>query len=396
MVAIPQTSDPTLEAVDTAIELRGNARERRAYLGMSEIGKACRRALWYGFRWCSKSQFDALSLKRFEDGFHGEDVQASRLRMIKQVTLQTIDPRTGKQFGYSDIGGHFKGHQDGAIQGLLQAPAAPHIWEHKQVGEKKQAGLEKLKLEHGEKEALQQWDPIYYAQAMLYCDYSGLTRHYLTCASPGGRRTVSARTNANPEEAEKQRQKAEQIITASEPLERLSDRPDWYECKWCDYHDVCHGGRAPEVSCRTCAHATPALDGDGRWICERYKIDIPANNQRNGCLDHVFIPALITFAKAVDANSEESWVEYKKQDGTVFRNGKDDYTSWEINAVDPSLIGDPFIEDVKKTEADLSLTPKNQPDTSSLSSPAEPAATFDPTPSGAAPVAVPAPWEVTG
>ena len=271
--------------------------------------------------------------------------------MVDQVTLHTLDPRTGQQFAHSDIGGHFMGHSDGVIQGLLQAPSTTHVWEHKQVDDKKQVKLESLKLEHGEKGALAQWDPIYYAQAMLYCHYHGFTRHYLTCASPGGRRTVSVRTNADPNEAGKQRKKAEMVITAPEPLERLSDRPDWYECKWCNHHDICHGARVAEVSCRTCVHATPTLDGDGRWICERYNVDLSEHNQRTACHSHLLIPVLVPYAEAVDADDSGSWIEYTKLDGTVFRNGLDYYTSWELSAVDQAMIGDPLVKTVKKNGA---------------------------------------------
>ena len=96
MAAIPAPADPTLVAVDAAIELRGNAEQHRPYLGMSAIGRACSRALWYGFRWCSPNTFDAATLKRFEDGHRGEDIQADRLRLVEGIELLTIDPRTGR------------------------------------------------------------------------------------------------------------------------------------------------------------------------------------------------------------------------------------------------------------------------------------------------------------
>ena len=151
MAAIPAPADPTLAAVDAAIEVRGNAEQHRPYLGMSAIGRACSRALWYGFRWCSPNTFDAATLKRFEDGHRGEDIQADRLRLVEGIELLTIDPRTGRQFGYVDHAGHFRGHSDGLITGILQAPATQHVWEHKQVADKKQAELIKAKAEHGDK-----------------------------------------------------------------------------------------------------------------------------------------------------------------------------------------------------------------------------------------------------
>lgn len=351
MAALPEVLDPTLEAVDRAIEAAENTQPARPYLGMSSIGRACRRELWFSFRWCSPSSFDAKTLKRFQDGHLGEDLQAKRLRMVEGITLHTIDPRTGRQFGFSDIGGHFRGHMDGAILGLLQAPKTWHVWEHKQVDDDKQAKLAKAKQELGEKAALQAWDEVYYAQGVLYMHYSGMDRHYLTCASAGGRHTISVRTEAAPQVARSLIEKARAIITAPEPLERLSERPDWYQCKWCQHHSICHDRRVPAVSCRTCAHATPALDGDGRWVCERYGCDIPTEQQRSGCHDHLFIPALIPYAKPVDADQAQNWIEYRMEDGRTFRNGRPEagcYSSWELHAADPGVIADPVVDEIRK------------------------------------------------
>lgn len=116
------------------------------------------------------------------------------------------------------------------------------MWEHKQVDSAKQSKLEKLKDEVGEKAALERWDEVYYAQAVIYMSAAGLDRHYLTCSSPGGRRQVSCRTNANPARAKALIEKARAIVEAPEPPPRLSEKPEHYLCKWCDHRDLCHGG----------------------------------------------------------------------------------------------------------------------------------------------------------
>jgi hypothetical protein len=186
MATLPQPPDPTLEAADQTLEARDNAEPLRPYLGMSEIGRLCRRGLWLRFRWCAQPTFDAATLKRFEDGHRGEALQAECLQRMAGIILLTADPRTGQQFECRDLGGHFQGHLDGTILGLRQAPKTWHVWEHKQVDEKKQRALEKAKREHGEKPTLAAWDGVYYAQAVLYMDYSDLTRHYLTCPLRAG------------------------------------------------------------------------------------------------------------------------------------------------------------------------------------------------------------------
>lgn len=347
MVALPATTDPTLDAVRAACEQRAAVEPARPYLGMSAIGHPCERRLWYAFRWAVRDTFGADALWRIEDGHRSEDVMAARLRMAPGVRLQTVDPRTGQQFGFADLGGHFRGHADGLITGLLQAPRALHVWEAKAVNEKKQAELVKLKFERGEKQALQAWDAVYYAQAILYMAYAEAPRHYLTASSPGARTMVSVRTNTDLDEARRLRAKAERVITAAEPPPKLSQDPAWWQCKGCPAYAICHGGKLPAVNCRTCVHATPEMDGDGRWSCALHKRDLTVDEQRKGCAGHRYIPALITFAEQVDANAGENWIEYRMPDGRTFRNGApgpNSYTSEELRAMDPAMIGDPTSE----------------------------------------------------
>ena len=233
-------ADPTLDAIDAELVKRQHSETRREYLGMSAIGHPCARKLWYDMTRPDREVFDAATLKRFACGHRGEDIMAARLRTVAGVTLITLDPDTGRQIGFQDHGGKFRGHADGVILGLLQAPETWAIWEHKATSEKNQAALMKLKAS-GEKSALQTWNPQYYAQAVLYMHYSGLTRHYLTCSTPGERATVSVRTDADPAHAAMLRDKAERILNARAPLTRISNDPNWFQCKWCWHHDHCHG-----------------------------------------------------------------------------------------------------------------------------------------------------------
>jgi len=344
MAPIPIT-DPTLEAVDRAIGASENRQPHRPYLGMSAIGHECSRALFYGFRWCASKAFDAATIRRFQDGHRSEAIMIERLRAVPGIQLWTEDPSgNGRQIGCSDIGHHFKGHLDGVILGLLQAPKTPHLWEHKCTNEKKQAELAKLKVEKGEKHALAAWDATYYAQHVLYMHYQGLERGYLTCDTPGSRATVSVRTNADPKHAQSLIDKASRIITAQEPPARLSERPDWYQCSWCSHKAICHESAIPEVSCRTCAHSTPELDGEARWSCARFNCDLSVETQRQGatCPAHVFIPALLPW-KAVDASEDQGWIEYDNG----IRNGPGGYVSREIKA-NPALCGDRVVGKVRE------------------------------------------------
>jgi hypothetical protein len=143
-------------------------------------------------------------------------------------------------------------------------------------------GVEKSKPEHA-------------AQMQCYMHWSGMERAFYLAVNKDTDDLYSERLHYDRAKAESLIEKARRIITAQEPPARMSERPDWYQCAWCSHKPICHESAIPEVSCRTCAHSTPELDGDGRWSCARFQCDISTETQRQGdqCPAHVFIPALL-------------------------------------------------------------------------------------------------------
>jgi hypothetical protein len=264
MVAIPKPDPgcPTVAAAVVAWADKKNRDEtRRTYLGMSSIGDPCSRKLWYGFH----SPETPLPMKpegrlAVEDGNRCEDAMAEILRCGPGIELHTgLEHEDGSpvldangrqvQIRVDDFDGAYGGGCDGEIKGLIQAPKTWHVWEHKAVNEKKWSKLRTLKA-LDEKTALSRWDPLYYAQAVSYMAYLGLTRHYLTASLPGLRAlpreqaiksVLGVRTDANPIYAAELRRKAERIITSRYPLAKLSDKPDHFGCRFCPWRVVCHG-----------------------------------------------------------------------------------------------------------------------------------------------------------
>ena len=80
----------------------------RPHLGGSQIGKECERALWYSFRWAFNSSFPGRIRRLFRRGHHEENWFVDDLKSIGVQVLER-DPVTGKQFLYSDVGGHVGG-----------------------------------------------------------------------------------------------------------------------------------------------------------------------------------------------------------------------------------------------------------------------------------------------
>lgn len=234
--------DPNLAAAEDAIVLKHTKESRRTYLGMSSIGDPCSRRLWYSYHNHIEENYDAATIMRFEDGHRSEDLMAQRLKATDGISLVTSDD-SGNQFEVQDFEEQFKGHLDGIIWGLIQAPNKEHVWEGKCVNEKKFKDFLDIKAKFGEKNTLAKWDEIYYAQAQAYMGYTGINRHYLTVCTPGGRRWEAVRTEFDQNEFDKIRDKAKRILNAKIPLAKLSNDPNWFQCKWCNYWNRCHGNQ---------------------------------------------------------------------------------------------------------------------------------------------------------
>jgi ribosomal protein S27E len=341
--------DQTLDDIDAAMEERAALEQERPYFGMSGM-KDCARAMWYGFRWAVKPAFKAGTLRKFEDGHRTEDLMAARLRMVEGITLYTHDPATGKQFGFQDFGGHFKGHMDGAIKGIYAAPKKWHVWECKASGDDVYTKFLKAKKDKGSKSALKDWNPTYYAQAQLYMHYSKMDRHYLTVTSAGGRDHTSCRTEYSQQDAEQFIARAESVIFADEPPLRPYSA-DFFKCKWCDFRQICHNTEAPNVNCRTCAHST--VQRAGGWTCDKAEpVEITVEQQRAGCGSHRYIPILLdNFAEMVTANAGDVAYRNKLTENT-FTNG--DLSSVEIKAAqDKSALGDPDVQALRAAGATI-------------------------------------------
>ena len=304
MPKIPNPTDPTLAAADAAM-VAGQSRYKRKYLGMSAIGDPCERKLWYGFRQALTVTFDAPTLKRFEDGHRTEDLIIARLRRVNGLEIHDRGD-DGRQLGAKLLGGHFAGHYDFMVQGLIQAPKAWHVGEVKCTA--KLSDLEKAKADLGEKNALLKWSETYYGQAQCYMHLEQVDRHWLVATSPGGRDWTSVRTEYDPVAAMRLIGKADRIIFNEEAPPRIAESETFWLCRWCDYSDICHGTAIPERACRNCLHGTPVPDGDAKWTCAVAEFG-------SVCPQHRFLPSLIN-GQQVDVRGDA--IVYEMKDGVEY------------------------------------------------------------------------------
>lgn len=298
----------TLLALDTAT-LEGADEAFRPHLGASQIGKPCERALWYGFRWVKKLHHEARMMRLFARGQREEAVIVALMRKAG-ITVHDVD-HTGRQFSFKS--GHFGGSMDAAAIGVPEAPATWHVCEFKTSSSKHFKTL----ADKGVREA----KPEHWAQMQCYMEWTGITRALYIAVCKDDDRIHAERIDYDGQAAKALFEKAQRIIESINPPERLSERPDWYECKMCSYHGICHGTELPIPHCRTCAHVTPIADG--QWQCERHGLVLDVQKQQEGCQSHRFIPSLLAnIADAIDADTERNIIIYQHKDtGKQFANG---------------------------------------------------------------------------
>ena len=215
MVALPgwRSPAPNVTELNRLLVERANAEPARTYRGFSSTGRPTGELL---VGRTEREPLDAYAARAVADGHHGEMVMAARLRMVPGVRLSTLDPTTGRQYEFSLLGGAFKGHCDGIVKGLLHDPETLHIWEHKSCNERKQGELDRLR-DADQATALELWDAVSYAQAVLYMHASGVEKHYPTCSTPGERSTIAVITLSDPAFAEELIEKARRVLEAWEP-----------------------------------------------------------------------------------------------------------------------------------------------------------------------------------
>ena len=250
--------DRTLAEIDKILDKKMSGVSKRNYVGMSAIGHECLRKLWYDYRIVSRTDIKARGVCAIEDGFYQEDVMAERLRLIPDIELHT--EQNGKQIGFRFLDDHFSGHADGMIKGIVEAPEKWHVWEHKSVNQKKFDKLKKLRIDKGEKNALKEWDFVYWTQAQCYMHGSKLDRHYLTVSTPGGRDYISVRTELSLSAFDGILEKANQVIKGKIP-DKISKDREFFQCKWCNHSNVCHDDEAPLKNCGTCQLRTSEEKG---------------------------------------------------------------------------------------------------------------------------------------
>lgn len=246
-----------LNRIDVKIVEEHEKEERRGYLGISQLGTECDRALWLNFHWAFKEKFDARKLRLFARGHEEENRFIDWLKPVCEELLP-VNPKTGKQWKVTAHNGIMSGHTDG----VCKIDGVWYLLEFKTHGDKSFNELKKLKSVTAAK-------PVHYSQMQQYMHLMKIQQGLYFAINKNTDEIYIEVVQYNADHAIIDYHRGLDCIldkdgTASA---RISEAANWWKCNMCSYKPVCKGGKLPERNCRTCRHSV-ACQGD-TWVCEK-------------------------------------------------------------------------------------------------------------------------------
>lgn len=241
-----QTDEISLAVYETAAR-KVAAEPRRGYLGMSQIGKRCERALWLDVNQAEKAPVEGRIARVFANGHTREDIIIADLEAAGY-------PVDGRQGEFSDFGGRFSGHRDGVIHNITKMP---HLLEIKTAND----ATFKSFVKNGVKQKLE-----YFAQMQCYMGYGGQERGLFVVENKNTQELYTERVYFDGKAFDELKAKARRILDAPNLSKMASDEND---CYWCPFkHFGCLNPPekktvpAPdEPGCSNCIHYWPKEKG---------------------------------------------------------------------------------------------------------------------------------------
>jgi hypothetical protein len=304
-----------MELADAAT-LKSADRKFRNHLGGSQIGRECRREIWYDFRWAAHSDFSPRMLRLFSRGQREEArfvqilrstgviVQDHSQRLIlhtkenryffqdwndpvskewldvsndeNHLQIATLYGVKPEQWRIKDIDGHFGGSLDGiAFSFPEMEEKARGLLEFKTHNTKSfvNLGLQGVKIAK----------PEHYKQMQIYMHKKELSFGLYGAVNKNDDDLYWEYVPYDKTTALASLEKARIIIYSKKPPDRISNSPAWFSCKYCSKKGVCHEGKPMVKNCRTCDKSTPVANGV--WSCSHWNNIIPESFLRIGC-DH--------------------------------------------------------------------------------------------------------------
>lgn len=241
----------------------------RTYLGMSGLAEECDAKQWLGFHWAAVPKHQAKTERTFNLGHAFEAIIIAQLKEAGLEVFRVLaDGTEVEMFGHRDeeqeefigFAGHAKGHNDGRVRGVIEAPKTVHLLEIKTM---KDSSFKEV-VSKGVKKA----NAVYYGQVQRYMKATKLTRTLFVAIN---KNTSELHIERIEEETAYQAEvvRKEQGIILAHEIPSRAFPLGFYKCSWCPQLPVCRGTVNPLKTCRSCEYAN--IEDNGVWSCEKQK-----------------------------------------------------------------------------------------------------------------------------
>jgi len=274
----PTTKQALYELMEGAVD-----NNPRTHLGASSIGDSCARKLWYAFRWIHEPFHEGRILRLFRRGQVEEYYVVSDLNKLEGVEVRAVDPATGKQYRFTDpeMPG-FGGSVDGIAFNL---PEMPGQWIGLEIKTHNTKNFAKLK-KHG----VQSY-PRHWFQCQSYMCWSGLPGWLYIAVNKDNDELYTELVLPDEADQDYARATAREVLFATEPPPKISQRKDWFECKFCDFYRICQFDEPHRENCRNCSQVN--YDGAADlWTCTTLNKSLNASEQNDGCSQYAANPVM--------------------------------------------------------------------------------------------------------
>lgn len=208
----------------------------RKYLGMSGVGGECLRAMQLNFYKVCFSEIPANLRRIFQMGHLIEKMVVDELIEIGMKVYGTQDEVIG-------FGGHWLGHIDGVILGLIENPDEEHLLEVKSMKNELFCKFQLLGLEKSH--------PVYYDQVMIYMHYKKLDKTFFIVMNKNTQLYATEIIEYDNDRAEELLEKTREVLLADKLFERIGTY-DSYVCQYCRSKEYCFGKIEINPNCRNC------------------------------------------------------------------------------------------------------------------------------------------------
>lgn len=251
----------------------------RSHLGASVIGDECARRIYYHWNWFKAEDNTAREERIFLRGHKIEE--EIRAILVKQGAI-FIDGKdeSSKQLKVTTLDGHFGGSVDGKFIWPAIGIHTPMLLECK--SNKTGATFDVVDKKH-----LSLAKPQHWAQVCTYNVLLGCT-HVVYIIKNKNDEQIKVKVVETWEKTGLEMiQKADYLIHTDNPPPRISNKPEHFICKVCQYNAICHGKEQPtQPNCRNCASCKPVENGN--FHCAFWDAIIPKEHLIKGCPHHTW------------------------------------------------------------------------------------------------------------